>query len=114
MWFCNARAGLLLWAGEGVGCGGDDESACVGPGLVFTAAALLFAVAIGAFVSSDIDFIKELGLGAALAVLIDATIVRAFLAPSLMKLLGDRNWWAPQPLRRVHQRWGPHETPADP
>jgi uncharacterized membrane protein YdfJ with MMPL/SSD domain len=78
-----------------------------------TAAALLFAVAIGAFVTSDIIFIEELGLGAALAVLIDATIVRAFLVPSLMKLLGEWNWWAPQPLRRVHRRIGLHEVPAD-
>jgi uncharacterized membrane protein YdfJ with MMPL/SSD domain len=78
-----------------------------------TAAALLFAVAIGAFVTSDIIFIKELGLGAASAVLIDATIVRAFLVPSLMKLLGEWNWWAPQPLRRVHRRIGLHDVLTD-
>ena len=54
-----------------------------------TAAALLFSIAIGAFVTSQIIFIKELGLGTALAVLIDATIVRALLVPSLMRLLGQ-------------------------
>ena len=55
-------------------------------------------------------FIKELGLGAALAVLIDATIIRALLVPSLMELLGSWNWWAPRPLRRLHDRIGLRET----
>jgi RND superfamily putative drug exporter len=55
-------------------------------------------------------FIKELGLGAALAVLIDASIVRALLVPSLMALLGPWNWWAPAPLRRLHNRIGLHEA----
>ena len=45
-----------------------------------------------------------MGLGTAFAVLIDATIVRALLVPSLMRLLGERNWWAPRPLRRLHAR----------
>ena len=49
-------------------------------------------------------FIKELGIGAALAVLIDASIIRALLVPSLMRLLGSANWWAPKPLRRLHDR----------
>ena len=75
-------------------------------GRITTAAALLFAVAIGAFVTSEMIFIKELGLGTALAVLIDATIVRALLVPSLMKLLGEWNWWAPRPLARLHARIG--------
>ena len=64
-------------------------------GRIATAAAVLFAVAIGAFVTSEMVFIKELGLGTALAVLIDATIVRALLVPSLMEMLGRWNWWAP-------------------
>jgi RND superfamily putative drug exporter len=55
-------------------------------------------------------FIKELGLGTALAVLIDATIVRALLVPSLMELLGSWNWWAPRPLRRLHDRIGPGDS----
>jgi uncharacterized membrane protein YdfJ with MMPL/SSD domain len=75
-------------------------------GRIATAAAVLFAVAIGAFVTSEMIFIKELGLGTALAVLIDATIVRALLVPSLMELLGKWNWWAPRPLRRIHARLG--------
>jgi uncharacterized membrane protein YdfJ with MMPL/SSD domain len=73
-------------------------------GRIVTAAALLFSVAIGAFVTSKLVFIKELGLGTALAVLIDASLVRGLLVPSLMELLGKWNWWAPGPLRRVYER----------
>jgi uncharacterized membrane protein YdfJ with MMPL/SSD domain len=79
-------------------------------GRIVTAAALLFSVAIGAFVTSQIIFIKELGLGTALAVLIDASIIRALLVPSLMELLGKWNWWAPRPLRRLHARIGLSEA----
>ena len=91
--------------------GGAPNSEAVATGLertgrIVTAAALLFAVAIGAFATSKLVFIKELGLGAALAVLIDASIVRALLVPSLMELLGKWNWWAPAPLRRLHARVG--------
>jgi uncharacterized membrane protein YdfJ with MMPL/SSD domain len=78
-------------------------------GRLVTAAALLFCVAIGAFVTSDIFFIKELGFGAALAVAIDATFVRALLVPALMGRLGERAWWAPRPLRRLHARVGLRE-----
>jgi uncharacterized membrane protein YdfJ with MMPL/SSD domain len=84
------------------------ESVAVGlqrTGRIVTAAALLFAVAIGAFATSQITLIKELGVGTALAVLIDATIIRALLVPSLMALFGDWNWWAPRPLRRLHARF---------
>jgi uncharacterized membrane protein YdfJ with MMPL/SSD domain len=78
-------------------------------GRLVTAAALLFCVAIGAFVTSDIFFIKELGCGAALAVAIDATFVRALLVPALMGRLGERAWWAPRPLRRLHAHIGLRE-----
>jgi RND superfamily putative drug exporter len=87
----------------------DAEAVAIGlerTGRIVTAAALLFAVAIGAFATSKIVFIKELGIGSALAVLIDASIVRALLVPSLMGLLGSANWWAPGPLRWVHRRFG--------
>jgi uncharacterized membrane protein YdfJ with MMPL/SSD domain len=87
----------------------NSEAVAIGlerTGRIVTAAALLFAVAIGAFATSKIVFIKELGIGNALAVLIDASIVRALLVPSLMGLLGSANWWAPKPLRRVYQRFG--------
>ena len=90
----------------------DREAVAIGlerTGRIVTAAAILFAVAIGAFATSQIVFIKELGIGAALAVLIDASIVRALLVPSLMELLGPWNWWAPKPLRRLHARIGLRE-----
>ena len=73
-------------------------------GRIVSAAALLFTVAVGAFATSQIVFIKEVGVGTALAVLIDATLIRALLVPSLMALLGGRNWWSPRPLRRLHAR----------
>jgi RND superfamily putative drug exporter len=78
-------------------------------GRIVTAAAALFAVALLAFATSQIVFIKELGVGTAIAVLIDASIVRALLVPALMELLGDLNWWAPRPLRRLHERIGLRE-----
>jgi RND superfamily putative drug exporter len=72
-------------------------------GRIVTAAALLLSLAIGAFATSQIVFIKELGVGIVAGVLIDATIVRGLLVPSLMALLGDWNWWAPRPLRRLYR-----------
>ena len=93
----------------------DQEAVALGlqrTGRIVTAAALLFCVAIGAFATSEIIFIKEVGIGTALAVLIDATIVRALLVPSLMELLGKWNWWAPRPLRKLHKRFGISEGDA--
>ena len=87
----------------------DSEAVAIGlerTGRIVTAAALLFCIAIGSFVTSEIIFIKQVGLGTAIAVLIDATIIRALLVPSLMELLGRWNWWAPAPLRRLHGRFG--------
>jgi uncharacterized membrane protein YdfJ with MMPL/SSD domain len=91
----------------------DSEAVAIGlerTGRIVTAAALLFAVAIGAFATSEIIFIKQNGVGTALAVLIDASIIRALLVPSLMELLGKWNWWAPAPLRRVYERFGISEA----
>jgi RND superfamily putative drug exporter len=93
----------------------DTESVAIGlerTGRIVTAAALLFAVALGAFATSQIVFIKENGVGTALAVLIDASVVRALLVPSLMAMLGRWNWWAPTPLRRLHERIGIDEGGA--
>jgi RND superfamily putative drug exporter len=81
-------------------------------GRLITAAALLLCVAIGAFVTSHIFFIKQLGVGAALAVAIDATVVRALLMPALIGRLGERTWWAPGPVRRLHDRIGLREGPG--
>jgi uncharacterized membrane protein YdfJ with MMPL/SSD domain len=74
----------------------NDEAVAVGlerTGRIVTAAALLFCIAIGAFATSNVILIKEVGLGIAVAVAIDATIVRAILVPSLMGILGRWNWW---------------------
>jgi len=93
----------------------DSDAVAIGlerTGRIVTAAALLIAVAIGAFATSKIVFIKELGVGTALAVLIDASIIRALLVPSLMGVLGSANWWAPGPLRRLHDRIGLQEAIA--
>jgi uncharacterized membrane protein YdfJ with MMPL/SSD domain len=95
----------------------NSEAVAVGlerTGRIVTAAALLFAIAIGAFATSQIIFIKENGVGTALAVLIDASLIRALLVPSLMELLGDWNWWAPKPLRRLHERFGLSDTSPEP
>jgi len=95
----------------------DHEAVAIGlerTGRIVTSAALLFSVAMAAFATSEIIFIKENGIGTALAVLIDASIVRALLVPSLMELLGSRNWWAPAPLRRLHARIGLREADTQP
>ena len=80
-------------------------------GRLITAAAALLALVFLSFVTSDISFIKLLGLGTALAVLVDATLVRGVLVPAFMRLAGPANWWAPAPLRRLHQRIGLSEAP---
>ncbi|HEX9412969.1 MAG TPA: MMPL family transporter, partial [Ktedonobacterales bacterium] len=90
-------------------------------GRLITSAALLLAVVSGAFAISAIVFIKMIGVGLAIAVLMDATLVRALLVPATMRLLGDWNWWAPRPLRALWRRVGFGEslppttapTPAD-
>ncbi|HEY4811420.1 MAG TPA: MMPL family transporter [Solirubrobacteraceae bacterium] len=78
-------------------------------GRIITAAALLFCVAIGALGTSELFFTKQLGVGTALAVAIDASVVRALLVPALMALMGDWNWWAPG---RLHDRLGSLEAPV--
>ena len=75
-------------------------------GRIITSAALLLGVVIGAFGTSGIVFMKMLGVGMLVALLIDATIVRALLVPATMKLLGDWNWYAPGPLARWWDRHG--------
>jgi RND superfamily putative drug exporter len=80
-------------------------------GKLVTAAALLLSITFFAFATSGVTFIKMFGLGLAIAVLVDAFIVRSTLVPALMKLAGDRNWWAPGPLRRLHDRFGISEAP---
>jgi len=80
-------------------------------GRIITSAALLLGVVIGAFGTSGIVFMKMLGIGMLVALLIDATIVRALLVPATMKLLGRWNWWAPAPMARWWERYGFREGP---
>ena len=67
---------------------------------IITAAAVLLAVVFAAFVFSGVTSIKTMGFGVALAVLLDATLIRAFLVPALMRLFGENNWWAPKSMRK--------------
>jgi uncharacterized membrane protein YdfJ with MMPL/SSD domain len=84
----------------------SDEAVALGldrTGGIVTAAALCLALAMGALVLSRLVFVKELGLGVAFAVLLDATVVRAVLVPALMKLLGSFAWWSPWSGRPVEE-----------
>jgi RND superfamily putative drug exporter len=97
---------------------GDNEGSIAAglehTGRIVTAAALLLSVTFFAIATSQVTFIKLFGLGLGLAVLVDATIVRATLVPALMKLAGDANWWLPGWLRKVHDRVGiAHDVSAD-
>ena len=91
-----------------------DNTAAVATGLqrtgrIITSAALLLVVVIGAFSTSGIIFVKMIGIGMIIAILVDATIVRALLVPATMRLLGRWNWWAPAPLARFWTRHGIRE-----
>ena len=78
-------------------------------GKIITSAALLFIVVTGAFATADIVIIKSLGVGIAVAIALDATIVRALLVPATMRLMGRYNWWSPRPLKRLWERFGIRE-----
>jgi trehalose monomycolate/heme transporter len=82
-------------------------------GRIITSAALLLAIVIGGFATSGIIFIKMIGVGMLVAVLLDATVVRALLVPATMRLLGRANWYAPAPMRRWWERHG-HREGAQP
>jgi RND superfamily putative drug exporter len=81
-------------------------------GGLITSLALLLVIVVGAFSASGITFIKLLGVGMIVALVVDATIVRVLLVPAVMRLLGPANWWAPGPLRRLYARYGIRETEA--
>jgi trehalose monomycolate/heme transporter len=92
-----------------------DNTAAVASGLqrtggIITSLALLLIVVVGAFSASGIVFIKLLGVGMIIALVVDATIVRVLLVPATMRLLGRANWWAPRPLRGMYARYGIHEA----
>ncbi len=88
---------------------GNEQSIALGlerTGRITTTAALLLGVAVGSLATSRLPNVREVSLGIAVAVLLDATVVRALLVPALMRLLGERNWWSPKPLRRLHRKIG--------
>jgi trehalose monomycolate/heme transporter len=94
-----------------------DNAGAIASGLqrtggVITSAALLLVVVIGMFSLSSITFIKMLGVGMIVALILDATLVRMLLVPAVMRLVGDANWWAPRPLRRFYARHGIRENDA--
>jgi trehalose monomycolate/heme transporter len=94
-----------------------DNTAAIASGLqrtggVISSAALLLLIVIGMFSISSITFIKLLGVGMIVALILDATLVRMLLVPATMRLLGDANWWAPAPLRRLYARYGIREDDA--
>jgi trehalose monomycolate/heme transporter len=82
-------------------------------GPIITNAALLIGVVLGAFAMGEVVFIKAIGLGLLLSVLVDATLVRMLLVPSTLRLMGWLNWWAPKPLMRVYQRLNLGESETD-
>jgi uncharacterized membrane protein YdfJ with MMPL/SSD domain len=94
--------------------GADDREAVASglgaTGRVVSAAAILLAVALGAFSTSEISFIQQIGVTVVAGVLIDAFIVRSLLVPSLMGLLGAWNWWSPRWLHRLHAIVAPAEA----
>ncbi|MPY93463.1 MAG: MMPL family transporter [Acidimicrobiia bacterium] len=93
-----------------------DNTRAVAVGLektggLITAAALVLAVTFAAFGTSGMSFMKLMGIGLALAIVMDATIIRGLLVPAFMRLAGEANWWAPGPLKRFQARFGLHEAP---
>ncbi|HVM07834.1 MAG TPA: MMPL family transporter [Acidimicrobiales bacterium] len=96
--------------------GDNERSVAVGlekTGRIVTAAAALLAVVFLAMGTSGVSFIKLFGLGLTMAVLMDATLIRATLVPAFMRLAGEANWWAPAPLKRIYDRWGFSESDGD-
>ncbi len=109
---------LLSRITEEHAAGADTQRAVVlglqRSGRIITAAAALLAIVFAAFVSSGVTNIKQLGLGVAFAILLDATVVRGLLVPAAMALFGRANWWAPAPRRAVHARVGLSDGPPPP
>jgi RND superfamily putative drug exporter len=87
----------------------NDDAVVMGlqrSGRIITSAALLVVIVFSGFVAGQLLVIKQTGVGLAVAVLIDATLVRMLLVPATMAVLGDWNWWAPARLKRLHARFG--------
>ena len=96
--------------------GDNRQAVAVGlerTGRIVTAAAALLAIVFVAMGTSSVSFIKLFGIGLTMAVLVDATLIRAALVPAFMRLAGDANWWAPAPMRRIYERWGFSDADPD-
>jgi uncharacterized membrane protein YdfJ with MMPL/SSD domain len=108
---------LLSRIKEEYGRTGDNRSSVAlgieRTGRLITGAAFIMATVFFSFGLAEAVVIKAIGLGMGLAVLVDATIVRALLVPATMRLMGRWNWWAPKPLARLHRRLGPSEKTID-
>jgi RND superfamily putative drug exporter len=92
----------------------NDESVALGlarTGRVVTAAAVIMTIAFAALIAAQVSFMRVFGVGLTLAVLVDATLVRMALLPAFMHVMGRWNWWAPEPLVRLHRRFGLSEEP---
>ena len=79
-------------------------------GRIITSAALLLVIVVVGFASGRISFVKLIGVGMIVAIIVDATLVRALLVPATMRLLGRWNWWAPGPLGKLYRRYGIRES----
>jgi uncharacterized membrane protein YdfJ with MMPL/SSD domain len=93
-------------------CGDNSRAVAIGlarTGRLITSAGALFLVVVGAFATSNMVFVKALGVGMALAIFLDLTVVRAMLLPATMRLLGDWNWYAPKSLKRLWKKSGASE-----
>ncbi len=85
-----------------------------GTARVITAAALIMSISFAALSAAQVSFLRMLGVGLMLAVLVDATLVRVLLVPAFMHLMGRANWWAPKALRRLRGRFGIREAAPAP
>lgn len=99
--------------------GGADNRTAVLRGMqqtgsIITAAAAILIVVVGAFATAGITFMQMIGVGMAVAIFLDATVVRMLLVPATMRLLGRANWWVPGPLGRLYSKYGIKENEAEP
>lgn len=95
------------WLASGRTLADNHESVALGlahTGRVITAAALVMAISFAALIASQVSFMRMFGVGLTLAILVDATLVRLVLVPAFMRVMGRWNWWAPEPLARLHRR----------
>ncbi len=106
-----------FWLGSGQTAADNDESVALGlarTGRVVTAAALVMSISFAALIAAKVSFMRMLGVGLTLAILVDATLVRMMMVPAFMHVLGRWNWWAPAPLVRLHRRIGISESAEEP